>query len=53
MVVAIFTIIISFISAIFVTGLFGYHTMLVSKNTTTKEELKFLFKNIAGNPYAR
>ena len=33
------------LTMVFVTGLFIYHTKLVLKNMTTKEELKKHFKN--------
>jgi len=38
---------------IFTTNLFIYHTGLVNKNMTTKEELKKHFKNPFGNFYSR
>ena len=36
---------------IFTTGLFIYHTSLIYRNLTTKEELKGAYKNIFGNPF--
>ena len=38
---------------IFVTGLFIYHTKLVLQNMTTKEDIKFFWKNPQGNPFFR
>ena len=38
---------------IFVTGLFIYHTKLVLKNMTTKEDIKKFWENPQGNPYIR
>ena len=38
---------------IFVTGLFIFHSRLILKNATTKEELKHFWKNPQGNPYKR
>lgn len=38
---------------IFTTGLLIYHTTLIIRNLTTKEELKGTFKNIFKNPYRR
>ena len=38
---------------IFVTGLFIYHSKLVLKNTTTKEDIKSYWDNSQGNPYYR
>ena len=38
---------------IFVTGLFIYHTKLIFKNITTKEDIKNFWKNPVGNPYYR
>ena len=38
---------------IFVTGLFIYHTKLVLKNMTTKEDIKKFWENPQGNPYTR
>ena len=38
---------------IFVTGLFIYHTKLVLKNMTTKEDIKKFWENPQGNPYFR
>ena len=38
---------------IFVTGLFIYHSKLIFKNITTKEEIKFFWENPQGNPYFR
>ena len=38
---------------IFVTGLFIFHSRLILKNATTKEELKHFWENPQGNPYKR
>ena len=38
---------------IFVTGLFLYHSKLILKNATTKEDLKHFWANPQGNPYTR
>ena len=38
---------------IFVTGLFIYHSKLIFRNITTKEEIKFFWENPQGNPYFR
>ena len=38
---------------IFVTGLFNYHTKLILQNMTTKEDIKFFWKNPQGNPFFR
>ena len=38
---------------IFVTGLFVYHTKLVLKNMTTKEDIKKFWETPQGNPYFR
>ncbi len=48
-----FLIIYCFLSMIFTTGLLIYHTTLVVRNLTTKEELKGIYKNAYGNPYRR
>ena len=39
------------LSMIFVTGLFIYHTKLIFKNITTKEDIKSFWKNPQGNPF--
>jgi hypothetical protein len=36
---------------IFTTGLFIYHTSLITSNLTTKEELKRVYNNPYGNPF--
>ena len=41
------------ITMIFVTGLFIYHSKLVLKNITTKEDIKNFWLNSQGNPYSR
>lgn len=38
---------------IFTSGLFFYHSNLIIKNLTTKEELKNVFNNVLGNPFKR
>ena len=38
---------------IFTTGLFIYHTKLITNNMTTKEELKKFFLNPFGDPFSR
>lgn len=50
---SLFVIFYCFIKMLFITGLIGYHSYLVSNNITTKEELKNTFKGIQGNPYKR
>lgn len=52
-IVSIFTIIYCALSMLFTTGLLIYHTKLVSRNITTKEELKKFFVNPYGNPFHR
>ena len=41
------------INMIFVTGLFIYHTKLILRNTTTKEDIKSFWQNAQGNPFLR
>lgn len=48
-----FLIIYCLLTMIFTTGLLIYHTSLITRNLTTKEELKGTFKNRSGNPYRR
>ena len=38
---------------IFVTGLFIYHSKIIIKNVTTKEDIKHFWINVQGNPYSR
>ena len=52
-IMSIYIIIYEAITMIFVTGLFIYHTKLVLKNTTTKEDIKSFWRNSQGNPYFR
>ena len=52
-IVSMFVIIYCGLSMIFTTHLLYYHTLLVTKNLTTKEELKKFFNNPFGNPYKR
>jgi hypothetical protein len=53
MVVSIFSLIFCFFSSIFVTGLLSYHTFLIIKNRSTKEDLKNIFSSPFGNPFTR
>ena len=41
------------ITMIFVTGLFVYHFKLVTRNITTKEEIKSFYENPQSNPFSR
>ena len=50
---SLYIIIYEVITMIFVTGLFIYHTKLILKNTTTKEDIKSFWKSPQGNPYFR
>ena len=52
-IISLYLIIYTAIMMCFITGLLFYHTRLVLVNSTTKEELKLLFKNSQGNPYKR
>ena len=52
-IISIYIIIYEGLSMIFVTGLFIYHTKLVFKNITTKEDIKSFWDNSQGNPYMR
>ena len=52
-IISIYIIIYEGLSMIFVTGLFIYHTKLVLKNITTKEDIKSFWENSQGNPYMR
>ena len=47
----IFVLLFIFITMLFSTGLFFYHLLLISKNVTTKEEIKKLVHSQIGNPY--
>ena len=38
---------------VFTSGLFIYHSQLIHKNLTTKEELKHVYKAPIGNPFRR
>ena len=49
----IYIIIYSAISLLFIVGLLFYHIKLISKNITTKEDLKNYWDNPAGNPFYR
>jgi len=48
-----YLIIFCLLSMIFTTGLLIYHTTIIIRNMTTKEELKGAFKNNFGNPNNR
>ena len=52
-IISLYLIIYTVIMMCFITGLLFYHTRLVLVNSTTKEELKKLYKNCQGNPYRR
>ena len=52
-IMSIYIIIYEGITMIFVTGLFIYHTKLVLRNKTTKEDIKRFWENPQGNPYTR
>jgi hypothetical protein len=52
-IISFFIIIYGLLSMIFTTGLFAYHTNLISSNMTTKEELKHAFRTTQGNPFVR
>ena len=52
-IMSLYIIIYEIINMIFVTGLFIYHTKLVLKNITTKEDIKSFWKNPQKNPYFR
>ena len=52
-IVSFYLIIYCFFTMCFITGLLLYHIKLILNNTTTKEELKKIFKNSKGNPYKR
>ena len=52
-IISVYIIIYNAIIMIFVTGLFIYHSKLVLKNTTTKEDIKSYWDNSQGNPYYR
>ena len=52
-VVSLFLMIYIGLSMSFTTGLFIYHTKIIKKNLTTKEEMKGFYNNPNGNPYIR
>jgi hypothetical protein len=52
-IVSLFLILFGLLSMIFTTGLFIYHTCLIRKNLTTKEELKHSYTEPIGNPFLR
>lgn len=51
--ISMFIIIYCGLSMIFTTHLLLYHTGLIIRNLTTKEELKKFYNNVFGNPYRR
>ena len=52
-IVSLYLIIYCIITMLFTTPLLKYHTKLILKNMTTKEERKNFWKNVQGNPYYR
>ena len=52
-IVSLYLIIYCVLTMFFITGLLIYHINLVIKNSTTKEQLRKVFKNKHGNPYKR
>ena len=52
-IISLYLIIYGVVCLAFSLGLFLYHTYLITNNTTTKEVLKFIWKNPFGNPYNR
>ena len=52
-VVSLFLMIYIGLSMTFTTGLLIYHTKIIKKNLTTKEEMKRFYRNPNGNPYIR
>ncbi len=52
-VVSLFLMIYIGLSMTFTTGLLIYHTKIIKKNLTTKEEMKRFYRNPIGNPYIR
>ena len=52
-IMSIYIIIYEGLTMVFVTGLFIYHTKLILRNTTTKEDIKRFWENPQGNPYKR
>jgi hypothetical protein len=53
LVVPLYIIIFGLLSMIFTLGLFIYHTELIVKNITTKEEMNQVYHKITGNPHKR
>ena len=51
LIMSLFLIIYCIVCLAFTLGLLGYHTYLIAINTTTKELLKFIWKNPFGNPF--
>ena len=51
--ISMFIIIYCGLSMVFTTHLLFYHTGLIIRNLTTKEELKKFYNNVFGNPYKR
>ena len=52
-VISLYIIIYCGLCMIFVTGLFIYHSKIILKNMTTKEDIKHFWTNAQGNPYIR
>lgn len=52
-IISLYLIIFCIITMCFITGLIFYHCRLILINSTTKEELRHLFKSTFGNPYKR
>ena len=52
-IMSLFLVIYGGLSMMFTTGLLIYHSKLISKDMTTKEELKRFFNNPFGDPYSR
>ena len=52
-IISLYLIIYCILTMCFITGLIFYHSRLVLINSTTKEELRHIFKNQFGNPYKR
>jgi hypothetical protein len=50
-IVSLFLVIFGLLSMIFTTGLFIYHTNLIIKNLTTKDEINGTYDNSMGNPW--
>ena len=53
LIISLYLIIYCILTMCFITGLLFYHSRLVLINSTTKEELRNVFKNHIGNPFKR